>query len=283
VHRVLAVGGVVVAAIPSDARHDRRMCDNHTWKTAPPDVFARLAHAGFTGIRITELDVFRRLGMAPYPPSRNRMMFVRAWKRPEPADELARMLEIARFVHDRLDPAEPTHSTDADEILAGGHAWCTGYAVATGRLLADEGFDVRWVTLVTDGPPPRGDAPVDAHELLEVRFRDASRRTVDAMACVWYDASVLDLLRDPSLAAGAHHEAGPALRAYDAYTSTQWFERVARLAVRADPRHVQRFVAVPAALLGMPVEEPAAMAALRLRGAQASLRTARLLRRLSRR
>jgi len=151
------------------------------------------------------------------------------------------------------------------------------------RLRRGEGFDVRWVTLVTDGPPPRGDAPMDAHELLEVRFRDGSRRTLDAMACVWYDASVLDLLREPSLAAGAHHEAGPALRAYDGYTSTQWFERVARLAVRADPRHVQRFVAVPAALLGMPVEEPAAMAALRLRGAQASLRTARLLRCLSRR
>jgi len=280
-YRVLADGGVLVAAIPSDARNDGRTCDNHTWKTAPSDVHARLAAAGFVDIRISELDVFRRLGMAPYPPARNRMMFVRAWKRARPVSDGERALQLGRFVHQRLDPATPSFSTDLDEILAQGHAWCTGFAVAAGLLLAEERCAVRWVTLVADGPATLGAAPVDAHEVVEVRFDDGSRRVLDVMANVWFERGVLDLLRDPALADEAHADGEPLARGYDAYTTSIWYARVATVAVRSDPRHVQRFVSVADALQGARLEDPRLVAALRLARARASAGVARLRQRLT--
>jgi SAM-dependent methyltransferase len=81
VRRVLCDGGVLVAALPSDARNPGRTCDNHTWKTAPHDVRMRLEAAGFTDLSVEEVDVLRRLGMPPYPPSDDRMMYVKAARR----------------------------------------------------------------------------------------------------------------------------------------------------------------------------------------------------------
>jgi ubiquinone/menaquinone biosynthesis C-methylase UbiE len=78
IRRVLCDGGVLVAALPSDARNSGRTCDNHTWKTAPHEVRMRLEAAGFTDLSVEEVDAFRRLGMPPYPPSDDRMMYVRA-------------------------------------------------------------------------------------------------------------------------------------------------------------------------------------------------------------
>ena len=80
-YRVLTNGGLLLAAIPSDARNPCRICDNHTWKTAPHEVRLRLEAARFVDVTIEELDTYRQMGMAPYPPSLDRMMYVRAWKR----------------------------------------------------------------------------------------------------------------------------------------------------------------------------------------------------------
>lgn len=245
VHRVLGDGGVLVAAIPSDARNRRRTCDNHTWKTAPHDVASRLRDAGFTDVRINELDVFRRLGMPPYPPSDDRMMFVRGWKRSGASTERARAAQLATFVHGRLDPEHASASTDLGVLLREGRAWCTGYAVAAGLLLREEGYDVRWVTLVGDGPPPTGAAPVDAHEVVEVRFADGPR-VLDAMNDVWIDGDILDLLRDPARVDA--QLGGPEGR--DVYATTAWYRRVDELCVRRSPDHPQRFVSVDAALAG---------------------------------
>lgn len=80
VGRVLSPGGILVAAIPADALDAEHICDNHTWKTAAHDVRARLEHAGFAGIEIDEVDIYRQLGAAPYPPARDIMLYVRAWR-----------------------------------------------------------------------------------------------------------------------------------------------------------------------------------------------------------
>ena len=256
-HRVLCDGGALVAAIPSDARNPYRICDNHTWKTAPADVIERLAAAGFAEVRIRELDVLRRLGAAPYPPACDRMMYVRAWKRVEPVTPVQRAAELARFVYARLDPETPTHSVDLGTILAHGHAWCTGYAVAAGLLLREEGFDVRWVTMLTDAPPPTGAAPVDAHEVLEVRFPDRSVHVLDAMANVWYPHGIRALLRRPELATVAQpHDQRFRNRGYAHYCSPKWYAGVRRVAVRADPRDVPAYIPAAAARAGARLEPP---------------------------
>lgn len=82
IHRVLSPGGLLVAAIPADALDPGHICDNHTWKTTSHDVRARLEHAGFAEIEIDEVDIYRTLGAAPYPPSRDTMLYVRACRPP---------------------------------------------------------------------------------------------------------------------------------------------------------------------------------------------------------
>jgi ubiquinone/menaquinone biosynthesis C-methylase UbiE len=80
VRRVLRPNGVLVAAIPSDARNPDAICDNHTWKTEPWDVWRRLTTAGLSEIEIDERDLYREMGQPPFPPSRDQMMFVAAWR-----------------------------------------------------------------------------------------------------------------------------------------------------------------------------------------------------------
>jgi len=80
--RVLSPGGLLVAAIPADALNPSHICDNHTWKTASRDARMRLEHAGFAEIAIDEVDIYRELGAAPYPPSHDTMLYIRAWRPP---------------------------------------------------------------------------------------------------------------------------------------------------------------------------------------------------------
>ena len=114
-HRVLVDGGVLVAAIPADALNPSRICDNHTWKTEPGDVRRRLESVGFADVSIDEIDVFRELGMSPYPPSQDRMLYVRAWKRERPATAPERAAELTSAVHRALDPSRP-QASDTDPI-----------------------------------------------------------------------------------------------------------------------------------------------------------------------
>lgn len=85
-------------------------------------------------------------------------------------------------------------------------------------------------------PPSQGDAKVDAHEVLEVKIQGTTR-TLDPMADVWFEASVLDLLRSPELADTTHREdARYRQRGYAHYTRSSWYRGVRRIAVQANPR-----------------------------------------------
>lgn len=240
--RVLRDGGVLVAAIPSDARGAPSVCDNHTWKTAPHDVQMRLKAAGFVDVDVTEVDTFRQLGMPPFPPSCDRMMYVTAWKRNEPASQIQRARELSAFVYDVLAPDRAHAGNDLVSVLSDGVAWCTGYALGAGLLLQREGFRIRWLTLLADGPPPTGGAPIDAHEVLEVEFGGGRRRVLDPMANVWFDASIVELLRDPRRAdVERTRDRRYVERGYDLYATSAWYRRVRKAAVREDPRDHQEF------------------------------------------
>lgn len=242
-HRVLRPGGVLVAAIPSDARNPARVCDNHTWKTAPHDVSTRLRNAGFVDVRIEEIDTFRALGMPPFPPSGDRMMYVTAWRRDAPVSPRQRARELASFVSQVLEPYSPHRGKELREILAGGTAWCTGYALAAGLLLRREGFQVQWITMTVSGPPlVPGGATRDAHEVLQVQYADGSREVLDPMANFWFGVALDTLLRDPKRADVEREEdVRYRTRRYELYATSAWYGRVATVAIRDDPRQVQDY------------------------------------------
>jgi SAM-dependent methyltransferase len=245
-HRVLAPGGCLVAAIPPDGTRTSHTCDNHTWKTTAEDVRARMDDAGFRGVEVRQRDVFRELGESPFPPSGDQMLYVRAWKRDHPVDQRSRVRELTTWAYQALEPTQAQASNDPVEILAGGHAWCWGYVVVLGDALLREGFRPRWVTMVAEGHPlGLGPEQRDSHEVLEVSLDDGSHIVCDPMVGIVFDASLQQLLADPSLADTERPEDERYReRNYALYSTSEWYRRVRRVAVRSRPGQRLRLRAV---------------------------------------
>lgn len=238
-HRVLRDGGALVAAIPSDARNPRFHCDNHTWKTIPADVQRRLDAAGFVEIFIEEVDTFRRLGAPPFPPSDDQMMYIRAWKRQQPAEGIGRATEAVRWLYERLSPGSPGAASSAFDVIAGGVALCAGYAVSLHALLRREGIDARIVQMqATEHPRGRGPELLDTHVVVQARL-DGRWTVLDAMAGSVIPYALSDLLERPSLAAGrADVDDRYRARSYELYDTEAWYGRVSRFQINrtANPK-----------------------------------------------
>lgn len=243
-HRVLDDGGCLVAAVPPDGLNPSRTCDNHTWKTIPSDVRARLSNAGFSGIEIACIDTFRELALPPFPPSDNKMLYVRAWKRAPEEPPLRRVRELTDWAYQTLDPEVSHASNEPLEILAGGTAWCAGYTAVLGEALVREGFDVTWMTMTAEGHA-RGRGPTrwDTHEVLEVKIDESRRVICDPMAGIVFEAALQDLLEDPSRADVPRAEDERyAARGYALYSTSAWYSLVRKVARRRQPRERERFV-----------------------------------------
>lgn len=230
VHRVLKQGGVLVAAIPSDARNPERVCDNHTWKTAPHEVSLRLTRAGFQDVQIGEIDIRRRFGLAPYPPSNDQVMYLRAWKRPEAASGVDRLLEIMDWVYHHLNPEQNQSSNRPEEIIASGYAWCAGYTRVFQYLLERENFQTRRVTFYMK-PHPRGRGPqqVDTHSMIEVEI-EGRWQLADPTCNVYFNGHAFaELIADPELAVPVLAQREPDMRfrerGYELYCTKWAFER----------------------------------------------------------
>lgn len=236
-YRVLGIGGVLVAAFPSDARNPGRICDNHTWKTAPHEVRWRLRDAGFADVEIDERDIYREFGMPPYPPSEDKMMFIRAWKRPEGYSSLARLHEAMDWVYERLNPEKTSRGIDARTILSEGHAFCWGYVVSLGEILRRENFSVRWLTMLAKNHPRgRGTQSIDSHEVLLVEV-EGKEYVVDAMANSLIPFGFAELLQQPGLAKPKEHpDRRYQERTYQLYDTDFWYRRVFRYAIRKSPK-----------------------------------------------
>jgi len=248
VHRVLRPGGVLVAALPSDARNPRRICDNHTWKTVPADVRTRLLAAGFGDVVIEEIDTYRDLGMPPYPPADDRMMYLKATRRAGDAAQsgeavqLGRAREATAWVYRALSPERSSEGNDPVAILAGGVAFCWGYAVVLGSILRREGFDVRWLSMLArDHPRGRGQEKIDSHEVILARC-DGAEVILDPMSNTVIPHPLAEVLRNPALAAPKPEpDERYAVRGYELYSTSFWYERVFEYALRQDPADKPRW------------------------------------------
>jgi SAM-dependent methyltransferase len=249
-HRVLGPGGCLVAALPADGLNPDRTCDNHTWKTIPSDVRARLRAAGFEDVQMRQIDVFRRLGMSPYPPSADQMLYVRAWK--PPCDRLERIRQLTSWTYRSLDPERAQQSNDPLAILAGGYAWCWGYVVVLGEALAREGYEVSWITMVAeDHPRGIGKRRRDTHEVLEVKVEGRTAVVCDPMVGIVFESSLAQLLADPGRADVPREEDKRyQARSYALYSTSSWYQLVRRVAVRRRPGSRLRFVNAPRVMAG---------------------------------
>src|SRR5262245_16187028 len=170
IHRVLGRKGMLAAALPPDARNPRYPVSDHLWKTDRRDLERRLKSAGFSRVRVTEVDTARELGMPPYPASKDAMLYVTAWKgEGEEISDRRRAEDLMEFVYRRLDPIRSQRALDAEAILKDGFAWCLGYCAVLGQMARQEGIPSRYVTLEARGHPRgRGEAGLDTHELVEL-------------------------------------------------------------------------------------------------------------------
>ena len=97
-------------------------------------------------------------------------------------------------------PEQSSEGNDPVEIIKKGYAYCWGYAVVLGKLLQQEGYHVKWLTMLAkDHPKGRGEARIDSHEVVVV---DLNGRQVilDAMANTCIPYSLEQLLKEPELA-----------------------------------------------------------------------------------
>lgn len=237
IRRVLRPGGSLVAAVPADGLNPDEDCDNHTWKTVHSQVAHRLERAGFSNFILQQVDTYRELGMPPYLPSLDQMLYVRAWKLDGGDDPLKRALRAMDWVYHHVSPCQPNLSLDPAKIISDGYAYCIGYAIALGGLLKREGYSVTWVTMLADGHP-RGSGPrrTDSHQVIEVNIK-GQRYILDPMANTCIPHSLDQLLLKPQLADDyANRDDRCKERGYDLYNTSFWYERVARFAIRRNTR-----------------------------------------------
>ena len=238
IYRVLSLKGLLAAALPPDARNPRYPVSDHLWKTDRADLELRLHEAGFTRIRVEEVDTAATFGMPAYPASSNAMLYATAWKNDgEEYTDRERASDLMEFAYRKLDPSKSQESLDAETILRGGHAWCLGYCAVLGEMAQREGIRARFVTLeARDHPRGRGKGQVDTHEVVELLI-GGRWLTFDPMADRVLEGSVEEVLADPSL---ADRSAASRLmderfrgRGYHLYCSAFFYERVARYCRRS--------------------------------------------------
>jgi ubiquinone/menaquinone biosynthesis C-methylase UbiE len=234
ISRILRWGGVLVAAIPSDARNPEKICDNHVWKTAPHEVRMRLEQVGFKNIDIEEVDTFRTLGLSPYPPSNDQMMYIKAWKREAEISRQKRALEVMDWVYRNLNPEKSHESSDPMEILSKGHAFCGGYTSVLGFILRREGYRIKYITMFAKNHAKgRSIEKYDTHEVLSVEI-DGRKVTMDPMVNTCIPYSIDEIIKHPELARKKEDPDSRYIsREYNLYDTEYWYRRVVRYAKRS--------------------------------------------------
>ena len=246
IFRILRRGGVFVASLPYRVAPSTGSTGCAArWDTTPHEARMRLEAEGF-------LDVDTFLGEEIVATTDHLLagprfgtFLVRAWKRDALATREVRAREAMDWVYRNLSPETSHDGSEAERILAGGHAFCMGYTIVLGEILRREGFPVRWVTMVAkDHPRGRGPERIETHEALAVTI-DGREATMDPMANTFIPIAVTELFRRPELAMpkGAPDDRY-ASRGYHLYDTAFWYSRVIRYAVRSRIEETHRFTDV---------------------------------------
>jgi O-antigen/teichoic acid export membrane protein/SAM-dependent methyltransferase len=237
-HRIICPGGVLLAAVPCDAYNSQKICENHTWKTYPADVKKRLEHAGFIEIQIEEVNTYRQLGMAPYPPSKNIMLYINAHKSFKPSPTISNILKYMDWVYRKLEPEATEVSVDPLLELTKGKALCIGYVIVLGGILKRQGYNLTYITMKAKGHPKgRGPLKIETHEVLQVKLQ-GKEHIFDPTTNTHIPYSLEDLLKKPALAGKIKHLPDNRYykRQYHLYDQETWYKSVYSYATRTDVR-----------------------------------------------
>ncbi len=240
--RVLAEGGLLLAAIPPDAYNPRRATANHVWKASAADARKRLLGAGFLDVDIEEIDTYR-LGGAPYPPAGDRMLCIRAWRRRASLAHVERVDALRRWVNARFEPSRAQAGADLAEVSSGDHGTrAQEMTLLLAEALAREGFDPRVVKMIAhDHPRGRGPRLRETHQVVELVLPDDSVHVVDPLADVRFPCTLQMLIDDPTRADELVCERRPRVERKDyRYATSFWYTRVVAVAVGDrlhPPRH----------------------------------------------
>jgi hypothetical protein len=236
IHRVLRPEGILVAALPSDARNVEKICVSHTWKTAPHEVRMRLENAGFYNINIAEIDTYLQLGMPPYPPSTDKMIYLSARKYKSPASPLHRAINSMNWIYKNLSPEPTASSFDPVEIIAKGSACGSEYAFILGCLLRKEAFDISWLSMTaSDHPMGCGSRKKVSHEVIQLSLNNGTKVILDPMCNVYFENSIEELIQNPELSNIKRNEDSRYLdKNYHLYSSSKWYEKVTKYSFRSN-------------------------------------------------
>ena len=170
------------------------------------------------------------------------MIYLRAARRPGDATQLERAREATAWIYRALSPEKSSEGNDPVAILAGGTAFSWGYAVALGAILRREGFEVRWLSMLTrDHPRGLGKEQIDSHEVVLARC-DGAEVILDPMSNTVIPHPFLEVLRRPALAAPKPDpDERYAARCYSLYSTDFWYRRIFKYALRSDPLHRPRW------------------------------------------
>ena len=236
VYQVLSEGGIFVSVLPVVDSKNSLMEGQFVWPMVPHEVRMRLENAGFDDIEIKPIQLQKRKKLFSTGNHSDQLVGVRGWKRSsETSSGLDRAMEAMSWVYRKICPEQSSEGNDPVEIIKKGYAYCWGYAVVLGKLLQQEGYHVKWLTMLAkDHPKGRGKERIDSHEVVVVDL-NGKQVILDPMANTCIPCSIEDVFCLPELAVPKKNPDQRYIRKeYHLYDTVAWYGRVFKYALRTD-------------------------------------------------
>jgi len=246
IYRVLRPNGLLLAALPSDARNAKKICVSHTWKTAPHEVQMRMDNAGFLNVHIEEIDTYLELGMPPYPPSNDKMIYILARKYSEPATLLQRAINSMNWIYENINSDDSNLETDPIQILKNKRTSRHGFVNVLGHLLKREGYKIKWIRMVAKNHPEGTEFNKEEfHDVIQIILSSKKKVIIDPAVNIYFENNIEELLKHPNLSnINRKIDARYIERNYDQYSTPKWYSKVVKYSIRDDFEAKHKFIIV---------------------------------------